>query len=325
MGGVGAVEGIEAVVREPSSDGVEVIVASADRFHEGRVVLDIDIGYFGEPIDPRIEDGQIVNGHAFVGAEGGQNERIEGGVGRDGLVVFEAIAGVIGCADGDDVHLLHDSAAGEVVLGEHFAGLIPDSLGGFGAKEPIADPEGAIEFEMGPMIEGVAERSGDGFGPFFELIPIGGVSCTVPFGDPGRPHGTPFVVVTVEPDLCQILEAVIGRDLFGWEVAVVVHDRHVAGILVIESDSGFGLEQEVLGDEGGRHCSSTLLVGVGGQCRARAVLFRLSRFGCLRLRLTSLSCIDESAIRLLRTPCQACLSVRQRRYIQNGTALCRYE
>ena len=247
------------MIRESSAYCVEVSVASADCFHEGRIVLDVNIGCFGELIDPGIEDGQIVDGHAFVGAEGGQNEGIEGGIGRDALVVFEAIAGVIGCADGDDVHLLHDSAAGVVVLGERLTGLIPDSLSGFGAEETVVDPEGAIEFEMGPMIEGVAERSGDGFSPFLELIPIGGVSCAVPFGDSGRSHGTPFVMVTVEPDLRQILEAVIGRDLLGWEVAVVIDDRHIAGVLVIESDGGFGLKQEILGDEGCRHGSCTLL------------------------------------------------------------------
>ena len=41
-------------------------------------------------------------------------------------------------------------------------------------------------------------------------------------------------MISGQPDLREVFEAVIGGDLFGREMAMVVDDRHLAGVFVIE-------------------------------------------------------------------------------------------
>ena len=56
-------------------------------------------------------------------------------------------------------------------------------------------------------------------------------------------------MVAVEPDLCQVGEAVILGHLLRGQVAVVVDDGQVAGVIVVEPAGRLALEEEIVGDE----------------------------------------------------------------------------
>jgi len=99
------------------------------------------------------------------------------------------------------------------------------------------------------MVERIAERAGDRFRPFLELVAIAGIASAVPFIDSGRAHRPPLVMIAGEPDLREIVEAVVACDLVRREMAVVVQDWHLAGVLVIEPHGGVAVEKEILGDQ----------------------------------------------------------------------------
>ena len=100
--------------------------------------------------------------------------------------------------------------------------------------------------KAGPVVQRVAHGIGNGLGPFLELFPVGSVlACTVAFVYAVGTHGAPLVVVASEPDFGQRTELVVVGHHLGDEVAVVVDNRHLGRMFVVERLCSFGLQQEV--------------------------------------------------------------------------------
>src|SRR5690606_15611755 len=153
----------------------------------------------------------------------------------EGAVVLQGIHGVVGGADHADVPLLHDAAGAEARTGELLLGLLPDALGGAAVEEAVADPEGALELQVGPVVERVAQALGDGLGPGLELLALAGIAGAEALGHTVAAHGAPLVVVALEPDLGQVGVAAVAGDLGGVQVAVVVDDGQLGGVVVVEA------------------------------------------------------------------------------------------
>ena len=86
-------------------------------------------------------------------------------------------------------------------------------------------------------------------GPGLELLEVIGVAGDKALLHAGRPHDPPLVVVAAEPDLGDVLELPVLRDVLGRQVAVVVEDRHLAGVLVVQPLRGLAAQQEILSHE----------------------------------------------------------------------------
>ncbi|MNN97029.1 hypothetical protein D3C81_2161110 [compost metagenome] len=54
-------------------------------------------------------------------------------------------------------------------------------------------------------------------------------------------------MVAFQPDVIQIFEAVIFGNLLRWKMAVVVENRLVFGVVMVQTASKFGVEQEIFG------------------------------------------------------------------------------
>jgi len=177
---------------------------------------------------------------------------------RDDLVVLQRIGRIVGGAYEHHVHLFHDSAGRELPRRQLLIALVPYSPSGLGAQQAVGYPERPLQFEMNPMVHRVAERLGDNRGPLFEFLPIRSVTGDVFLVDSGGAHEAPLVMITVEPDLREILEPLIPRHLLGREVTVVVDNRKVASVLAVEVSGGFGLQKKVIGDKQIAHRSQFL-------------------------------------------------------------------
>ena len=163
--------------------------------------------------------------------------------------MLEAVDRIVGGARQPHVHLAHDPPAGELVPGQLLPGFLPDALGRLAAKQPIADAQRSAEFHVGPVIQRVAERGGDGLGPFLELLAIRGVARAITFLHAVGAHRAPLVMVAVEPGLGEVLELLIFGDLLRRQVTMVVDNRHVARVLVVQRDRSIVLQQKVLCNE----------------------------------------------------------------------------
>ncbi len=216
---------------------VETVVKDAEEFTEGG-----DIS--AEVIEPASKDLGAIDEEGFVGTEGGVDfGGTIGGVGD--LVMGEIVAGIVGGADGIDAESAEKSPGGEVGFAEAFVGAVPDLFSGIGAQEGL-DAEAAAEFEVGPIVEGIAEGPGDRFGVGLEFFAGGGVTGDVGFGDAIGPHGAPFVVVVSEPDFGDVVPALVVGHLLGRKMGVVIDDGLICRVLVEKSLCGVGEEEEVV-------------------------------------------------------------------------------
>ncbi len=188
---------VEPVIGEAAAEGVEKLVALAQRVEEASEISNVDIRSRREFRDPTGEF-RSADRKSLVGPEGGKHAGRQLRF-RDCTMMTEIVGRIIGGADDFDVKFLKDALRGEIV-GEKGVGALPDGRRG-GFVEQVGDSEIALQLEMSPMIKGIAQGVGNGAGPSQEFFVRGGITGDVSFGDAIGTHGTPLVVVAFEPDL----------------------------------------------------------------------------------------------------------------------------
>ena len=134
---------------------------------------------------------------------------------------------------------------GKFVRRQLFIGAIPNGFGG-GFIEDIGNVEVAEEFEVGPVIERVAQGERDGASPGLKLFVRACRAGDQLFRDAVSAHGTPLIMIAFEPDFIQVAKAAVAGDVLGREVAVVIEDGLVFRVGVKEVARGGGLEEEIV-------------------------------------------------------------------------------
>ena len=96
----------------------------------------------------------------------------------------------------------------------------------------------------------VADEVRHGFGVGLEFFARAGVAGDEAFGDAEGAQAAPFVVVAFEPDGGEVGKLAVRGDVGGRQVAVVVVDGLVFGVVVVEGARGVVVQEEVVGQEG---------------------------------------------------------------------------
>ena len=127
-------------------------------------------------------------------------------------------------------------------------GFLPDGrCGGF--VQQFIDTEVALQLEVGPVVERIAQGVGDRAREgekFFVGLGVAGDQALV--GTVGA-HRPPFVVISLQPDFEKIFKATIVGNVLRRQVIVVVEDRLWLGVFVVQPERGVGLQQEIVVDE----------------------------------------------------------------------------
>ena len=160
----------------------------------------------------------------------------------------EVVGRVVRGAEGGDAEFFQDAVRREPGRAQALVGMFPDAGGG-GLVEGFVDAEVALQFQVGPVVERIAQREGHGGRPSTEFLLGIGVARDEAFVDAVGPHGAPFVVVALQPDFVQVAELPVARDVAGREVAMVVEDRLRRGEGMVETARGGGVKQEIVVDE----------------------------------------------------------------------------
>ena len=98
---------------------------------------------------------------------------------------------------------------------------------------------------MSPMIERVTHRVRHSLGPLLELLPIRRITRAETLLDAICSHGTPLIVVTIEPYLGKVTETVVRSHILRIEVTVVVDNGHLRRMVVIQTLGRRALQQEI--------------------------------------------------------------------------------
>jgi hypothetical protein len=127
--------------------------------------------------------------------------------------------------------------------------MLPD-FGSGTFIEKFINAEIALQFEMSPMVERIAEAVRNSGSPSEKFVVKGSVTGAEGFGDTVGPHGAPLVVIAFEPDLEEVAELAIGGDVRGGKMRMEIEDGERSGKFVIEVAGGGSVEEEVVVDEG---------------------------------------------------------------------------
>ena len=230
---------VESVVGGAAAQLVGNVVALGDGSLHALEVVDLNTGDLGEVLAVVGELLATLDAQSGVGTHGRDDLDVKALVGGNLLVPLKAVGGVVGGADHADVGLLDQIAAGKAGLGELSVGEVPDLLGGIAVKDALVAKE-TLELQVAPLKDGVAHATTQGLGPLLELLASGGIAGDEALVDAVGAHQAPLVVVAAQPDLGDVLEALVVPDLLGRDVAVVVDDGHALGKVVEQLLAGLG-------------------------------------------------------------------------------------
>ncbi len=164
--------------------------------------------------------------------------------------MFESVGRIVGGAHHGDTVAMENLVNRQV--SQLLVYLVPNAFGGC-LVEQVGDAEIAAQFQVGPVIERVAEGVRHGAGKGEVLVMVARVAGTVFLGNAVGAHRTPLVMITGQPDLVQVVEGLVGSDLRRRQVGVVIEDRFVAGDVVVQGPRHIVAQQEIFTKKFSRH------------------------------------------------------------------------
>ncbi len=249
---VGAGRGVavlQSMIRKTAARFMEIVMA----FLQGREQIvkggDRRTGRSLQFFEPEIERRRLADLQGLVRSERGIDFRRKA-AGANGVVMLQRIGRVIRGAENADIMLLQEIVHAQVW--QLRIALAPDGLRRIGTQQ-IGDAEVARQFKMSPMVERIAERIRHRRRPSLELFLRRGVAGDIFFRHAVRPHGPPLVVVARQPDIREIGELMVLRDLGGGEVIVEIDDGLRGGKLMVKRAGRFVVQQKVVVNEGAFH------------------------------------------------------------------------
>ena len=184
--------------------------------------------------------------HGLIGAEGGDHAG-EHLFLVQSLVVAQVVDGVFGGGDQTHIAVLHAPAAGHVLFGDKLFGAVINFLC-IGCGQGFVDVEVALQLQCTPDVDGIAHQLGQNFGKLHVLFVVAGITGDVLLVDAKGAHTAPLVVVAAQPHLAQIFKLLVLGDLHGLQMAMVIDDRHMLCILVVEHLAGLIGEEQLFAE-----------------------------------------------------------------------------
>ena len=237
----------QAVIGKPAAVCVEEFMAGAQGVEEGGKISNVHVACGGEVVDPLIERGGLIHGECLVRAVGRAHACGEAGSG-EGFVMFQVVNRIIRGADRRHPEASQNALGGEFGAGELLIRLLPDADSA-GFIEQLINAEVALQFEMRPVIQRVAQRLRHGGRPGLKFGQRGCVARAIHFRHAVGPHRPPLVMVAFKPDFKQVLELAIFRQIRRRQVAVIIKNRFAGGKLMIQPARGVRGQQKILVDE----------------------------------------------------------------------------
>ena len=98
---------------------------------------------------------------------------------------------------------------------------------------------------MTPVIQRVADGFGKRSGKCLEFLFGIGTSGNQFLRNAAGPHDAPFIMVGTEPEIGNVTETDVVRDFGNRNMTMVINDRHVLGVLVIQHLRALRIQKEV--------------------------------------------------------------------------------
>ena len=238
---------IQSMVGEAAAQGMKEVVPIVQRPQQAAQVAHIDVGNLRKLLDPS-QELCIADGQSLVRAKRRKHLRVQRRL-RDRPMMPEVVGGIVSGAHNLDVEFLQNCLSGQP-LRERGVRPLPDGRRGCLIQQ-FVDSEVALQFEVRPMVERIAQGVRNGSRPGQKFLVGSGIPRNEFFRDTVGPHSPPFVVVSLQPDLEQIGEPPIFSNVAGRKMTVIVEDGLRSGELMIKTPGSIVRQKKIFGEEVG--------------------------------------------------------------------------
>ncbi len=191
-----------------------------------------------------VEAGRI-DSESFVRPPARQHLDIEAMIVGDRPMMAQIVDRIVGGADHFHIHLLHDATCAKLILRQQRIAALPDFIRRGRRQQRIRDAERPAQLQMRPVIERVADGVRHRGGPGVEFLAIARIAGAQPLRHAVGAHRPPFVVIAPQPDIVQVAEAGILRDLLRRQMTVIIKNRLLRRVIVIQAPGKFAVQQEI--------------------------------------------------------------------------------
>ena len=222
-------------------------------------------------------------------AEGGQDFGLKALVLGQHAVVAQVVDRVIGRAERADVALRDQRARRACRALELCVCGLPNRVRGLGAQQ-LVDAEKPLELKVGPVVDRVADQAGHDRRKAVELVAVARAAGHIFLGHRVCAHDAPLVVVPGEPRLADVRKLLVFVNFGRVQMAVVVEDRHVLRVLVVQPARRLRGEQEVLANKA-LHVDYLAFCFISPTNLLKFVRFLCLKYKVIAKQLLGISCL----------------------------------
>ena len=162
-------------------------------------------------------------------------------------MMLQVIDGVVGSAHNLHAKLLQNGLRGQAI-GQLGIGALPDRSSRFLVQQ-FGDAEVALQFEMRPMVERIAQGVRNSSRPRQKFFIRSRIAGNIALRDAVGPHRPPFVMIALQPDLKKIGKPSVLRNVAYRKMTVIVEDGLRRGELAIEAARHVIRKEKVFGEK----------------------------------------------------------------------------
>ena len=202
------IELLDTVVRKTATNLLEELMTYTQSLDYILELLNLDTRHLGQLVDIGLKVGRHLYGHRLIRSPSRQHLNLET-IGCNLQVVLERINRIVCGADNLHIVVLHQATSKELRLLQ-LLGTDIVNLACSRRIEQLLNTKSGLELKVSPMVERVTHCIRNGLGPLLKLLPIGCIlACTIALIYAIGTHCAPLVVVTLEPNLRQVVKSVI--------------------------------------------------------------------------------------------------------------------
>ena len=159
-------------------------------------------------------------------------------------MVFQRIRRILRRTERIHVGLFDERLRRMLSIGQRVQSFRPNCLG-IHFIQCLSDSEIALKLQMRPMENRISRRIGQRSGKCHKTLFIAALTGNERFRFAVLPHQPPLVMVVAQPNLGDILRGAVLPNIFGTQVTMIIDNRHMLCVLMIQPLGRLIFKQEM--------------------------------------------------------------------------------
>ena len=182
--------------------------------------------------------------HCLIRAESRQDDCRHRLIHSHGFVPMQIINRVIGGTKQLDIGLADNTTGGHIRPGKHSVAFFVD-LHSILAIQRLLDVKITLQFQMGPMIQGITDEIGHRLRPLLKFLCISSISGDVMLRHTAGTHRPPLVVIATQPNLGNGIVTLVLINIPRVDMTMVIDNGHLLRIFVVKLLGRWCFQQKI--------------------------------------------------------------------------------